>query len=737
MFGTPMTQDDLEPDQELSQALIEDDQPKPPISVKHTRRCPIKTNCSVVAETNRKLEACVSPAKSILLTPGAGTSRRKTVTFGKLIEPDSETLHVEKSKVTMIVGSGKDISTQHSTVRSDKNLQHQNRLRRSLFAPTNLPAATLASRPHFNSTSNPPEDRKKESNDGQMEWSTGTAQESPLQRDGDVTIDLKDPRSKSGKFWKEEHENYQHKSDCEIRSLIRYGQVTKSYAEKKDSEAMNLREKLDDAVRSVAKMEARVSILASQLACSRTDDGPGDVDQARILSDLARQTATALKYKEKAENYKLLIAEQKGVVPTDIDPNDHQEVMLGLTEPTIQQTSMNVSQELQTLRSEVTSLRATAEKAKTKATGLERDNKVLKTSLARVKKEMKEYEIRNQAREERRKRKDKRYDELKRQLAERKTEHERRSDLEGVEDEIITMRNYKPLATLPNVQPQILTSPSLASGANSNREWLLMNAGDGQLRSPKHLSPATGLKQPSQKSKHRGQSFEDEKKSDGQTRIYIEQPKPFQRNTQDDFKTWTNGPPKFSATGPIKERGEPVSAPLLAKNEVHSGALDVGTVLFEVNPNAEQQVHKYRDTSLISSFMAPSLHKPANKSINAAKSLPAQLLRGKIGDLSDENQPLKSSLYKSLNLPQAISSRPSNPLGSNPPSPLSIARLIQPARSGSQHHAGSTYPSSRLSSLSGRPPVPPDRAATAKLRLLQKNTRKRRLDMSLKEQGHV
>lgn len=64
--------------------------------------------------------------------------------------------------------------------------------------------------------------------------------------DTDVTLDVMDPRSQSGRYWKEHFDTYSAQSEKQVRKLIAKQKLAKDFAKKKDAEATELRIKLDD-----------------------------------------------------------------------------------------------------------------------------------------------------------------------------------------------------------------------------------------------------------------------------------------------------------------------------------------------------------------------------------------------------------------------------------------------------------------------------------------------------------
>ena len=208
----------------------------------------------------------------------------------------------------------------------------------------------------------------------------------------DGTVDLKSPRSRSGQHWKREYQRDHDKSKLEMRKLIRYGQAAKSYAIKRDQEAIRLGDKLKDTEGQVQEMESKVSELAAQLSDARLHDD----NQARILDDLASQTAQALRYKQKAERYRLALR--------DSQPGPSANPFQDDTLPTTAQEF----QDKITAEAEVLNLKKGAEQTQRQVAELEKKNTALKQTISKAKEEMKLHEERTQKSYERRKRREER-----------------------------------------------------------------------------------------------------------------------------------------------------------------------------------------------------------------------------------------------------------------------------------------------------------------------------------------
>ncbi len=118
--------------------------------------------------------------------------------------------------------------------------------------------------------------------------------------DHDITVDLNEPHSRSGKYWKAYFENYHDDAKTEMEKLVKYKQLAKSYAKQKDAEAVDLNQKLKEEQEKVKVMEQRVSELARQVTSSAKKGG-GDND-SKLMDDLAKQTALTLEYKEQVKS---------------------------------------------------------------------------------------------------------------------------------------------------------------------------------------------------------------------------------------------------------------------------------------------------------------------------------------------------------------------------------------------------------------------------------------------------
>ena len=345
-----------------------------------------------------KVDSLASPTKGILLTPGTGATRRKTVSFGTLIadaQKKEEQLPPMEVKRDCAPDPRKELKVQISSPRIQP--RHSS-LTKTLIQMSRQKLDDQAI--SITSREERPTSEPASSDGAQME---NTDQSS------DNTVDLSQPRSRSGQHWKTEYEKYHKRSNSEMKRMIMYGQNVKSYAVKKDSEATCLGEKLKKELAKVSAMEKKVSKLAAQLNNAYAHGPEGESEQTRLVSELAQQTALAIRYKQKADRYRRDM--QKG---NRADGSDGDGDTVQVSEEAFQETNTEAnspefdaqSAEHGTFHAQMETLRVSAKKAEDQAAKLEAENSALKHSLARVKGEMMSYEARRQAREERYKRRE-------------------------------------------------------------------------------------------------------------------------------------------------------------------------------------------------------------------------------------------------------------------------------------------------------------------------------------------
>ena len=431
-----------------------------------------------------KVDSLASPTKGILLTPGTGANRRKTVSFKTLV---SESRNKEEGLLSTEADLDSPLESRKNpeVPEAGPGIQHrQSSLTKTLIQLSKqnpskqpIPNTSIKERPSTELTSN-----------------IGT-QTGNTDQNADSTMDLSQPYSRSGQHWKSEYEKYHKRSNREMKKIIMYGQSVKSYAVKKDSEATSLGEKLRKELVKVAAMEEKVSKLAAQLNNAYAQNPKGESEQTRLVSELAQQTALAIRYKQKADHYRRAMHNENradgsggGGDDTQFDQEAHQgsEREAGSPEAIIPPRDNSPFQ------AQLQSLRISAKKTEDQAAILEAENQALKRSLARVKGEMMSYESRRQAREERLKRREAKckadQKACEAQLAKLTVEHQNLLLASSLPSQAKALAHSQPAASNSNLKglegDQKASEAALASRHIANHETL----GQNRVSKP-HVSP--------------------------------------------------------------------------------------------------------------------------------------------------------------------------------------------------------------------------------------------------------
>lgn len=336
--------------------------------------------------TKPRTVSLMSPGKGILLTPGTGAARRKNVSFGGLAfneKVGKEESHQAEPKLLPHVDNPSIIEAVPQ--------RRQTNLTKALYKAR---IGTIKD----DKPADPKEpDEKETSVKSEVEPKAQDGDKEDIVADSaDVTVDLNHPFSRSGQHWKAEYERYFKNSDREMKKIIKYGQSVKSFAAKKDSEASYLGEKLDQELSKVAEMEAKVSALAAQLAAARVQ-GSEESDQGKLVEELSKQTALAVRYQQKADKYRAALLKSNPVIVGAVDgvepvtPIRSQNVILpDVSGPT----------EGSSLHAELEKYRDVAKRAEEKASRLETENSMLTNALSKARTDAKGYEMSRLAMEE-------------------------------------------------------------------------------------------------------------------------------------------------------------------------------------------------------------------------------------------------------------------------------------------------------------------------------------------------
>ncbi|POR37935.1 Uncharacterized protein TPAR_01863 [Tolypocladium paradoxum] len=288
-----------------------------------------------------------TPSKppGILLTPGTGTSRRKRVSFGHDVAGITRAGPKSETALAKDGGNGRRTRVAEALENSRQKEKVQTR-----------PIAA-----------NNSEDEWEEEDDDFCAH--------------DITLDLNEPHSQSGRYWKEEFEKYHQEAKAEMEKLLKYKQLAKSYAQQKDAEAIQLAERLRDEQQKVIKMEKRIAQNASQIVLKHRQSA--DDEPTELLSKLTKQTTLAAQYRHRVQELEDELAaflRQKG---GDGDAKGHRRRQTAAS-PTTQKTLIETQRELRrartqlkeldSLRAEISSLKARVQVAETQAIGAGADD---------------------------------------------------------------------------------------------------------------------------------------------------------------------------------------------------------------------------------------------------------------------------------------------------------------------------------------------------------------------------
>ncbi|KAG8532076.1 uncharacterized protein KY384_003713 [Bacidia gigantensis] len=385
-------------------------------------------------------EQIPSPTKGILLTPGIGTSRRKNVSF----------MHFQEEVGSSNVG---DIEAEEVASSQDNSPTRRRHKRDMRPRPSSLTRKLVGMSKREPIEAVEMEQNRLQTFDSAVQLELENDVDHAVQTSPDHTLDLSQPRSQSGQHWKTEYDQYLGRSRSEIKRVLQHGQNVKSYAVQKDAEAAMLSERLRFEEAKVRALERRVSKLTDQLDVAQTQDPKGQGEYARLVSELAQQTALVARHKRSLERHEGLAFEDCSCDSKIPVPRAHGE----------------------SLEKQLRSLREAAQEAGQRAEKAEAENTALKQSLARVKEEMMGYESRRKTREERLKNKEGKFKAAK-DLAEDQLSHLRQEHQKLLESR---KEQYTPSAGRSSRMGQ--------RSSNGNKSQLQIQGQRHQILSPKLL----------------------------------------------------------------------------------------------------------------------------------------------------------------------------------------------------------------------------------------------------------
>lgn len=241
---------------------------------------PDKANDDATMTTQNPADTPSKP-NGILLTPGTGTSRRKRVSFGREV--------LEK---------GPQAEEKKDGLRSNNGTRKRTRL-------TELMENSRRDKAKSSSGTTEQKQLATDARQGQAEDDEWEEEEDDDFCTHDITVDLNEPHSRSGKYWKTNFETYHQDAKTEMEKLLKYKELAKSYAKMKDAEAVELQDRLREEQVRVGDMEKRLTEMASQIATKRLKGD--DKESTELMRDLAKQTALAVQYKDQVKELESLV----------------------------------------------------------------------------------------------------------------------------------------------------------------------------------------------------------------------------------------------------------------------------------------------------------------------------------------------------------------------------------------------------------------------------------------------
>ncbi|KAF7546778.1 hypothetical protein G7046_g9205 [Stylonectria norvegica] len=285
-----------------------------------------KTN----AETEHGAQTPPKP-QGILLTPGTGTSRRKRVSFGHEIR-----------------------RTNHPSTAKEGETQKRTRLNDTLEK-----ARQKGAKPATEARAS----RRVKEDPSDDEWEEADEDDYCSH---DITVDLNEPHSQSGKYWKEEFQKYQQDAKVELDKMLQYKQLAKSYAREKDAEASQLAEKLKDEQKRVIEMEKRIAEGASNIASKQGHIS--DEASSELMSTLTKQTALAIQYRARVQELENQM--QQFLHDKEEDDGTKGQKRRQAASPNTTRTLLETQRELRKARSQVRELGELRDEVKTLKTQL-------------------------------------------------------------------------------------------------------------------------------------------------------------------------------------------------------------------------------------------------------------------------------------------------------------------------------------------------------------------------------
>ena len=279
-----------------------------------------------------------SPAKppGILLTPGTGTSRRKRVSFGHDVKQGSA--GTARGSTTGLPDEcpGKFPSPWIERIEEEGEPRPKTRLQQAMES---------SRKGHTTEGGTDEKDAAPPAREPEDVWEE-VDDESDFE--ADITMDLNEPHSRSGKYWKSYFETYHTDAKAEMEKLVKYKHLAKSYAKMKDTEAVQLNQRLQEEQDKVKALEEKVAEMARQGAFGTRRRSGGESDLV-LMEELKKQTALVAEYK-------LQVEELENLLEDNINDLGDGRGQRRNASPRTQRTLMETQRELRRARSQAREL---------------------------------------------------------------------------------------------------------------------------------------------------------------------------------------------------------------------------------------------------------------------------------------------------------------------------------------------------------------------------------------------
>ncbi|KAI9661776.1 MAG: hypothetical protein M1821_009015 [Bathelium mastoideum] len=219
-----------------------------------------------------------SPAKptSILMTPGTGVARRKTVSFGTQVADNEGKRSMAQGRSGLPSDFPGKFPSPWTPKTTEKAVGQRTQSGRG--------RATKLTKTLHNI---------RESSQSGNESRCADA------KTGSIEPNL--PETESEQYWKQEYEQYATKTKQEMKKLLTKQKMAKSFARLKDTEVTELAGKLRDERRKVQKLEAKTSELEAQMKQYQDALAKVKDELSAIRQEAAEKTAESEKQSKKQE----------------------------------------------------------------------------------------------------------------------------------------------------------------------------------------------------------------------------------------------------------------------------------------------------------------------------------------------------------------------------------------------------------------------------------------------------